>query len=190
MLNSRGQLRRRLATVVCLVHFAAAGMAEASTHVGIISTERSSPHTTAQINVASAQQGGAVFSVFPPGSAPISDTVQLDGNLFASSASSSVPEIQNLFTGSDVLTALVRVDFPGAGASAVLEQSSTDGKVVLDLPRIETAAGSRFQVAVGALQHGTLLLVGNPNPAPNAAAAAGRSRKTRATTSRPSVGRM
>ena len=32
VLNSRGQLERRLVTVVCLVHFAAAGMAEASTH--------------------------------------------------------------------------------------------------------------------------------------------------------------
>jgi hypothetical protein len=136
----------RSSVVPVLALLITAGGAEASTHVGIISTERSSPRTSARLNAAGNNGGAATFTVFPAGAAPISDTLGLSSNgNFVSSTSSSVPEIQNLFTGSGSLTALVRV-----------------------LPPAEEAAGPRFQFPVGDLQQGTVLLIGNPNPAPNA----------------------
>jgi hypothetical protein len=158
---------KRSSFVPVLALLITAGAAEATTHVGIISTERSSPRTSARLNAAGNNGGAATFTVFPAGAAPISDTLDLssDGK-FVSSASSSVPEIQNLFTGSGSLTALVRVDIL-EGGSATLEQSSTDGKIVLALPPIDQAASPRFQFPVGDLQQGTVLLIGNPNPSPN-----------------------
>lgn len=154
--------------VACLALLAAAPAGRAETHYGIISTERSSPKTTARISlVSNVSPGGATFTVFPAASAPISDTVQLDDNLFATSASSSMPEIANLFTGSGALTALVRADYLGAASAAVLEQSSLDGKIALDLPPSDRALGARFAIPIGDLHQGTLLLVGNPFSSPN-----------------------
>jgi len=135
------------------------------TYFAIISTARTSPRTMARLNYASFPQTAARFTVFPPGGVPISDIVQEDVNLFATSASSSRPEIANLFVGSAASTAIVAV----AGVddtlrdSVTLEQSSADGKVVLEVPPFSRAGGSTFMIPIGDLQNGTSVLVGNPN---------------------------
>ena len=133
---------------------------------GIVSTVRTSPKTMARINVSELGAGAAIFTVFPPNNAiPILDVVE-SIDLFASSASSTKPEISNLFTGIGQSTGLVLVESSGVQSGAVLEQSSWDGKLELSLPPEELAKGMGFVVPIGDLQQGTSLLVGNPHDVP------------------------
>jgi len=139
------------------------------TYFAIISTARNSPKTTARLNYASAEHNAAQFTVFPPNAVPVFDIIQEDLGLFATSASSSKPEIANLFVGSAASTTIVAV----AGVDnfqdvVTLEQSSSDGKVVLDVPPFSQAGGRRFIIPIGDLQNGTSILVGNPNGIGNA----------------------
>ena len=138
-----------LGAVACLA-FLAAGTAQAETHYGIISTKRISPQTMARINASAGEPDAVAFTVFPVDVIPLTDVVQLDVNLFASSASSTEPGIQNLFVGAGAQTALVKVEMFASRSSAVLEQ-------------YQVAAGQRFLVSIGDLQQGTSLLVGNVN---------------------------
>jgi hypothetical protein len=152
-----------LGAVACLA-FLAAGTAQAESHYGIISTARTSPQTMARINASAGEPDAAAFTVFPADQGiPLTGVVQLDVALFASSASSTEPGIQNLFVGAGARTALVKVEMFASRSSAVLEQSSFDGKVALNLPPFQVAAGQRFLVSIGDLQQGTSLLVGNVN---------------------------
>jgi hypothetical protein len=161
---------RLLRSVACLA-FLTAGKAQADIHYGIISTVRTSPKTTARLNLSAIGSDAALFTAFAAdgNSVPVSDTVQMGVTQFASSSSSQVPEIQNLFVGVGNRTGLVRVEaVAGNRTSAMLEQSSLDGKVVLTLPPVDEVSGDTLMVAIGDLQQGTSLLVGNPNGTNNA----------------------
>jgi hypothetical protein len=132
-----------------------------SIHYFILAGVRTTPKTTARINVGAAEPSQVIFTLYPPGAAMITDTLNLDANNFVSSASSTKPEVANLFTGSGGQTALVRVETQPAGrATAVLEQSSSDGKILLCAPAVVAAAGA-FLVPVGQIQRGVDLLIGN-----------------------------
>src|SRR5262245_54655985 len=163
----RSRLARQLGAAVTLAVLAA-GNARAGTHVGIISTVSTSPRTAARINVTGIDGGGATFSVFPPdGGATVQDSVPLSPEFFATSASSAVPGIANLFVGAGGQTALVRVEYTQGDAGVVLEQHSPEEKVVLALPALPTVAGVTFWVPIGDLHRGTTLLIGNPTGSPN-----------------------
>jgi hypothetical protein len=151
-----------LGTVACLV-LLVAGTAQASIHYGIILTTHASPQTTAYFTIGSDQEGAVVFTVFPAGVAPVSDTVMLSEHGFATSADSTNPAIQNLFTGSGATTALVRAVFEQGESGAVLEQSSHDGTVVVAVPPVGAIRGVKFFIPIGDLQHGTSVIVGNPS---------------------------
>ena len=135
--------------------------ARADVHFGIIATVRTTPKTTASINVASDQPGEAVFTVFPSGGFAISDSVGLNLDGFATSADSADPAIQNLFIGSSASTALVRAVFANGNSTAVLEQSSLEGKSVVVLPPYNAGTGTVFQIPIGDLQRGTSVIIGN-----------------------------
>jgi hypothetical protein len=146
----------------------AAVTAEASTHFGIISTVRTTPRTTARINLAMTFRDAIQFTVFTPDGSPLSDVLPFNAHLFASSADSAMPEIQNLFVGSQGSTGLVVAQATQSVSNATLVQSSVDGNVILDLPPIEEARAIWFFVPIGNLRQGTTLLVGNPNSQPAA----------------------
>jgi hypothetical protein len=154
-----------------LLALLAAGTAAAGTHFGIISTVSTSPRTAARLNVTvhPGDASAATFTVFPGGSAAsVQDAVAFSPEFFATSESSAVPGIQNLFTGAAGQTALVRVDVPAASSAVILEQYSPEERVVLALPPLDTIASPTFYVPIGNLHHGTSLLIGNPTGSRNA----------------------
>jgi hypothetical protein len=135
----------------------------ADTHFAVISAVRTSPKTTARLNVSSHLESDATFRVYPStGGAAASDTLPVPREtLFVSSSSSTNPAIANLFVGADAQTALVEVQLPGAISGVVLEQDSSDGKIVMAVPPRSVTAGTVFVIPVGDLRRGTSILLGN-----------------------------
>jgi hypothetical protein len=139
--------------------------AQADVHFVVLSTESTSPRVAARLNLTDIIPTGAAFRVFPADGSLVEDTVPMNPDSFATSASSAEPGIRNLFVGSGGASALVRAEAIDASGRSfvILEQSSSEEKVVLAVPPVSTAAGSSFAVPIGALHRGTTLLVGNPN---------------------------
>src|SRR5262245_12963145 len=141
----------------------------ASTHVVILSAVHTTPKTEARMNVTGIDGGGVTFSVFPAGGgATIEDSVPLNPEFFATSASAAVAGIQNLFTGSNGATALVRASYTQGSAVVVLEQESNEGHIALGVPPLDKVMGPSFIVPIGDRQRGTTVLIGNPSGSPAA----------------------
>ena len=169
MLRTRGTRWTTLMSAAVLASLATAGTALGSTHYVILSAVHTTHNAEACFNVTGADSGAVMFTVFPAGgAAPIQDAVPLNANFFASSASASVPGIQNLFAGSEGETVLTRVDYPQGGATVVLEQASNQGYVALGIPSVDKAQGATFIVPIGDLHRGTTVLIGNPMGSDNA----------------------
>ena len=159
------RVRPRTWAAIALVASCAPAAAQADVHYAVLSTESTSPRMVARLNVTDIFHNAVTFTVFSAGGARVEDTLAMNPESFVSSSSSSDPAIQNLFLGAGGQSALVKVEASDSSgrSSVVLEQSSTEDKVVLDVPPVAAAAGSAFAVPIGGLQRGTMLLVGNPH---------------------------
>ena len=152
---------RRMTLV--LAALLASTSAWASTHWVIISTVRTSPKSTARINVSATEPDVVRFTAFNAVGAPVFDEMPLSSSFFVSSASSDMPEIQNFFNVYPDEPGMVQAQATQSHTAVMVEQSSPDGKVILNVPPIDKARGIKFLVPIGELHQGTSLLIGNPN---------------------------
>ncbi len=135
-----------------------------SEHYAVINDLSNSPRDRAVLEVAGDVAGEVTFYVYAAGGAGAPNPAPIGPpSCFVSSASSGTP---NLFTASGGGTALVRAVYALGPSTAVLRQTSTAGKIVLEVPPFDPAHGRAFSFPLGDIGRGAYALVGNPNAMP------------------------
>jgi hypothetical protein len=142
---------------------------EAGRHYGIITDLTNSPRESASMDVITPQavtNVGYLFKVYASGqpSLALPPIPVQQGNSFASSLSSTIP---NLFTPSGGQAALVSVEtvdfqsqnFLALPTAAVLRQRSGTSRILTSLPPEESSKGQYFVAPIGDLEAGTWLFV-------------------------------
>ena len=147
-------------TSVAVVAALLACPALGSIHFAIICNLSGAPHPSASMDVSADTVGQVEFAVFGPGPLGPPFTVPLNEDGFASSSASTFP---NLFDISGGQLAFVRVTVVGSTSSAMLQQRTGKSDVLLTVPTSEESLGRGFGIAVGDLEKGAFVLIGNPN---------------------------
>lgn len=150
----------RRGTSVAVVAALLACPALGSIHYVMICNLHGAPHPSASMDASADTVGQVEFVVFGPGPLGPPFTVPLNEDGFASSSASTFP---NLFDISGGQLAFVRVTVIGATSSAILRQKTGKSDVLLTVPTIEESLGRGFGIAVGDLERGAFVLIGNPN---------------------------
>lgn len=131
-----------------------------STHYVIICNLDGAPHPSAAVDISSDATGDAEFTVTPMGGAPsLPVSVLLNANGFASSSSSA---FSNFFSASGGLPAMVKTTFTPNFSTAILHQKTGKSTVLMSVPSAAESLGTRFNIAVGDLEKGVFVLIGNP----------------------------